>query len=255
MTSLFTNNPLRSAHLAPHPHPHSQATQGPPSSFSRSSGVRSQLKKIPSALFNKPNSHVNNAPHESSSRHFLASLSPKRQKPTSSLEPTVANTKAKTGKTRKALADILGWGNNHHNQATPPLPPPAVARQKSTSTFAPPVPSKENVMPHVLKKRTSRPLSGKSSQSGLSGYTSLRAPQQTPQTRARPSMGEDPFSRRGEGAEIVDSVEKKYNVGTSVKSSTASASDKRGSVASSKAFSSKTLIGDEESFRQERYIS
>lgn len=61
-------------------------------------------------------------------------------------------------------------------------------------------------------------------------------------------MGADPFSRRGVGAEVVDSIERKYNVGTSVKSSIAS--DKRGSVASSKAFSSKTLIGDEESTRE-----
>lgn len=102
-------------------------------------------------------------------------------------------------------------------------------------------------MPAVLKKRPSRPLSNKSSQSVLSGYASLRVQQETPQTRARPSMGEDPFSRRGEGAEVVETVLRPCPGSSSTKSM--GFEDKRASVTSSKAMSAKTLDSNEASER------
>jgi hypothetical protein len=96
-------------------------------------------------------------------------------------------------------------------------------------------------MPAVLRKRPSRPLSGKSSQSATSGKTSLRVSHETPQTRARPSMGADPFSRRDEGAEVVDVV---VRHGGASSATSSAISDRRTSAGSSKAPSTKTLAHD-----------
>jgi hypothetical protein len=183
-------------------------------------------------------------------------------------QPVFADKKeeTKSKKTRKALADILGWGNSNSTKSAAPLNkpdawvPPIIAGgsvrytnppplTKSPIESAPPVPAKDN-MPNghaVLKKRTSRPLSNKSSQSAFSTFSSLRSPNANDgphQSRARPSMAPDPFSRH-EGAEVVDVV---YRHGTpSLRSSTKGSvsGDKRVSVASSKAMSGRLTIGEE----------
>lgn len=269
--SIFSH----SSHLRPSANP--QSTLAPPSSFSRSSAVKSSIRKIPSVFFNKSEAtdkatarakfpiymdeSQTNAATQKSSRSIFSS--PKRNNVascTANIAPTVNKEKSKPRtKTRKALADILGWGNHSSNAAAQPQTHPSIpytsaaALKKPTSnpapaTTAPPVPPKEVNMPAVLKKRPSRPLSGKSLQSALSGYSSLHVPQETPQSRARPSMGADPFSRRVEGAEVVDVVIR-HGGASSVTSS--AVSDRRTSAESTKAPSTTTQVNDGASVRDE----
>jgi len=225
----------------------------PSASLSRSSTAARSLKKMPSSLFNKesarspprskgPGTTVVEEQSSKSSRFFP---SPKR---------TVKDsTKPKT-KARKALGEIFGWGNSHAQPVVQPAPSvpspstkPVISAPIALAATVPP--PKDTTMPSLLKNRPSRQLSGRSSKSALSSRTSLRAPQATPQTRARPSMGEDPFSRREEGAQVIDVV-LRHGIASAVRSSTYDAmSEKRSSVGSSKALSGRTSIGAEDSVR------
>jgi hypothetical protein len=58
-------------------------------------------------------------------------------------------------------------------------------------------------------------------------------------------MGDDPFGRNDEGAEVVDHVAR-HGTTPSIKSGL----DSRASVRSSKALSTKTIIGDEASVKE-----
>ena len=255
---MFSHN---SRHLRPQP----QSTLAPPSSFSRTSGVKSSLRKIPSALFNKVESVEKHTKRgkipiymdeaQKTSRSIFSS--PKRNTATShtaTIAPASSKEKPKPKtKTRKALADILGWGNHNTNAPPQPWTPPSIPysstkplqnpiqRPEHGMPSAPTVPPKDVTMPTILRKRPSRPLPGKSSQSALSGNVSLLVPRETPQTRARPSMGADPFVRRDEGAEVVDVVIR-HGGASSVTSS--AVSDRRTSAGSSKASSTKTVVND-----------
>jgi len=255
--SIFSHN----SHLRPQPH----STLAPPSSFSRASAVKHSLRKIPSALFQNKPDHIDkptkrskipiymdetqpSAVTQKSARSIFSS--PKRNSAASNPATTAsATTKEKSKprtKTRKALADILGWGNHHSNTSVQPCSPPAkpfpkiISHPAPLAATAPPVPPKEVNMPTVLKKRPSRPLLSSSAHSPLP-TTSLRVAQETPQTRARPSMGADPFSRRNDGAEVVNTVVR-HGGASSVTSSVIS--DRRTSAGSTRAASMRTLIDD-----------
>jgi hypothetical protein len=89
--------------------------------------------------------------------------------------------------------------------------------------------------------RQARRTSSKSSIPGLAGWTSLRPPAETP-AKARPSMAADPFGRAEVGAERVNQIQECGDL-----------YEKRGSVSSGKAFSSKTIDSSSADSHAERY--
>ena len=89
----------------------------------------------------------------------------------------------------------------------------------------------------VIMPRQARWTSSKSSIPGLAGWTSLRPPAETP-AKSRPSMAADPFGRTGVGAERVDQIQQCGEL-----------YERRGSVSSGKALSSKTADSFEASNR------
>ncbi|OCF39113.1 hypothetical protein I317_07096 [Kwoniella heveanensis CBS 569] len=241
-SSLFSpNNHIRHSHylqpdsLAP---PHS-------GSFSRSGGFKSSLRKIPSALFSKEKTPVKQKPSKSKLQIYRDSPSRSMKhevsrvgQPSSVVSETGTTTavatinkddKVKNKKPRKALADLFGWSNHNHTQPQPISPQPIKL------TAAPPVPPKDP-QPVMLKK-IGRPPSTKSTNSHVS---SLRPPIE-PVMAARPSMGDDPFQRSGQGAEVVEHVLRHGTQSPSVRSITL---DRRASIASSKALSTKTISHD-----------
>ncbi|WWD02210.1 hypothetical protein V865_000248 [Kwoniella europaea PYCC6329] len=249
-SSLFSpNNHIRHSHYL-QPDTNNLVPPQPPTSFGRSNGF---LKKIPSVLFNKERTPIKNKSSKAKSNIYVDPSSPQPMKlstaqPASSTIdhiPTIVGEKdKKTKKPRKALADLFGWGNHHnHNniqvQAQPVSPIP------EKTTFAPAVPPKDN--PAMLKK-LQRPPSTKSSACHLS---SLRPPIQ-PAVVSRPSIGDDPFVRNGQGAEVVEHV---YRHGAQTPSAKSIALDRRASVSSGKAMSYKTISSDVHSAKEvtERY--
>lgn len=241
------------------PQPSSQL-QVPPDSFVRSGGLsfRSSLKTKTSALFSrddKAGKAGKGSKDERISIHPNLPTQPSTEVPAHyySFAPPpqpAAKEKVKTRtKTRKALADILGWGNHSNAPALPPTraEPPKVTLH-TTPSVAPAVPPKElQRKPSVLLKK-SRPLSDKPSISELSGSATLRPLQtQTPGTIRRPSIGPDPFGRKLEGAHVIDSAPRHS---ASIKSVTLARS---ASISSGKALSAKTVQTDDASgkdFRQ-----
>jgi len=89
----------------------------------------------------------------------------------------------------------------------------------------------------VIMPRQARRTSSKSSIPGLAGWTSLRPPAETP-AKPRPSMAADPFGRTDVGAERVDQIQQCGEL-----------YERRGSVSSGKALSSKTVDSSEASNR------
>ncbi|WVF67509.1 hypothetical protein IAT40_002265 [Kwoniella sp. CBS 6097] len=243
-SSLFSpNNHIRHSH---HLQADSLAPSSQSGSFSKSGGFKSSLRKIPSALFNKEKTPVKQKP--SKSRLQIYHDSPPRPMNYESTgitqPPTVVGAgvdssatinrddKVKNKKPRKALADLFGWGNHHHKQPQPVSPQPI---KLAAAPAAPAVPPKD-YQPTMLKK-IGRPPSTKSTNSHVS---SLRPPTE-PVMAARPSMSDDPFSRSSEGAEVVEHVTRHNTQSPSVRSI---ALDRRASIASSKALSTKTVSQD-----------
>ncbi|WWD19225.1 hypothetical protein CI109_103683 [Kwoniella shandongensis] len=231
MSNIFSpNNHVRHSHYL-QPEPQSQ-----PFGRHTGGGFKSTLRKIPSALFNKDKS-----PHKEKStnkENFRVYVDPPVKQPMKKIEttnitqppPSVPKVdvdlkeKVKTkNKPRKALADIFHWGNHSHQ------PPAATLPSKSV---APTVPPKDTAM----LKKFNRPASTKSSHSQVS---SLRPPVEP--LASRTSMGDDPFMRNGEGAEIVDHVFRRDIQSPSVKSISF---DRRSSMSSAKALSTKTVLSD-----------
>lgn len=251
--TLFSHNTNTSTTHFRLPHLPSNPNLAPQPPLSRSSAAVRSLKKIPSSFFNKDTTRsptqtkgpTTTIVEEQSSKPVRFFASPKR---------TVKESGKPKTKTRKGLGDLFGWGSSHSQpaaqQAALPAPSnPATSTRPIISApialAAPVGPPKETAMPAILKKHPSRQLSGRSSRSALSSRTSLSISQATAQTRARPSMGEDPFGRRDQGAQVVDVV-LRHGVASSIRSSTYSGiSERRFSVASSKALSRSTLIGEE----------
>ncbi|WWC63483.1 uncharacterized protein I303_106086 [Kwoniella dejecticola CBS 10117] len=240
-SSLFSpNNHFRHSHyLQP------EGSLAPPSSFSKNS--TGFLKKIPSVLFNKEKTPIKKKASKASFR-IHADPSPKaRALPSNSFQPpsavaavnpTITGEKdKKTKKPRKALADLFGWGNHHHSNDNRPE---AASPVHEKATYGPAVPPKDN--PAMLKK-LNRPPSTKSSQSN---YGSLR-PTVQPIITSRPSIGDDPFVRNGEGAEVVEHV---YRYTAQTPSAKSIALDRRASVSSSKAMSYKTVSSDVHSTKE-----
>ncbi|WWC71395.1 uncharacterized protein I206_105350 [Kwoniella pini CBS 10737] len=227
------HNHFRHSHyLQPEP------SLAPPSSFSKTSN--GFLKKIPSVLFNKEKTPIKKKLSKASFRIHI-DTSPKFRstqiisaKPITEINssiPTVSgDKKEKNKKPRKALADLFGWTNHHNNISQPRATSPIHEK----AAYAPVVPPKDN--PSMLKK-LNRPTSTKSNQSN---YGSLRPPVQ-PIITSRPSMGDDPFVRSAEGAEVVDHVHRHTAQTPSAKSI---ALDRRTSDSSNKAMSYKTVSSD-----------
>ncbi|KAK4686250.1 hypothetical protein P7C73_g3889, partial [Tremellales sp. Uapishka_1] len=218
-----TDNHFRHSHHLQHSKPE---TLAPPSSFGRSGlpstgSIRRSLRKIPSSLFvrseekdkkEKPvvkkdkfqvlldkidHSHASGpVKHTGISTKPLPSTLMAQLHPPSNI-PSQHEAKPKKTKARKALADIISWG--HQNKQTAKLPTIAKAPAFSKATAIP-------VNSEPSKKPNPAP-SMKSSYSGLSGWSSLKPSTDTvAEAVRRPSLGEDPFGRRGEGAEVVEHV-------------------------------------------------
>lgn len=237
--SRFTNattTTTTTASSSLHP-PHHSSSAAPPSSFrgGASSGIRSSLKKIPSSLFtgktrDKFTIHMDDTTATTTTRttksHIVPSFlaSPPRRDKDKDTSTKLSKTKKPKG-ARKGLAEIFSWGNsnssNNNNTAASVPAPPVIS---PPSALAPSPPRLRKEMPKPLRHSAS-----KVAIPGLSGWTSLRPPAETP-ARARPSMGADPFSRPSDGAERVDQL-----------SQCGELFERRGSVSSSKALSTKTL--------------
>jgi hypothetical protein len=247
--TIFTNSHLLHSHYL---HPNQPQSQAPPSSFGRptTGTLRSSLRKIPSSLFaghkdkegkeKKSRKDKVGVPTDSASRPMKKATSPLRHPapPKNTEDEAKGKSKTKT-KTRKALGEIFGWGNSH-SHASNPVP----AIQPAKAPIPPPVPTKDTTM-RLKKAPSTNRLSNKSSQSGLSGYSSLHPPQE-PISAGRPSIGDDPFGRKSEGAEVVDHVTRHAMIVPSIKG----AVERRGSIGSSKAFSTKTVFSDESSIKE-----
>ena len=226
----------------------------PPPSYksTASSGLKSSLRRIPSALFarsppkkgaskgtkSKLSVLVDPDDKSSSMRQGSRPLPATREKEKTEKVKDKSPLKPKT-KTRRALADILGWGSHHHSNIPSAQAPPAVpAKSVSVKAQAPPPPEK-----------TEKPT-GDAMQLRVHGLqptapASLRVPTPAPESLARASIGDDPFIRPAQGAQVVDKMPKK-NVAPSVKSI---ATDRRTSVSSSKAMSARTHLSDEASIK------
>ena len=200
----------------------------PPSGFRTGGGIRNSLKKIPSSFFtskkDKFTIHADDPmtttttattrmPSHPAVPSFLAS---------SASPPRTEKDKSKLAKkARKGLADIFSWGHNNTQDLPHTISPP--------SALAPSPPrhqrQKEDIKPAAVRR-----VSSKHSVPGLSGWTSLRPPAGETPAKARPSMGADPFGRKAEGAERVEQVNQCGEL-----------YERRGSVSSGKALSSKTF--------------
>ncbi|KAK6910839.1 hypothetical protein I203_104873 [Kwoniella mangroviensis CBS 8507] len=250
-SSLFSpNNHIRHSHYL-QPETNNLVAPQPPTSFGRSNGF---LKKIPSVLFNKERTPIKSKSSKAKLNIYVDPSSPRPMKPsTAQLPSSTTNTipaivgekDKKSKKPRKALADLFGWGNHHHHNIQAQAQAQPVSPKPEKTSFAPAVPPKDN--PAMLKK-LQRPPSTKSSASHL---VSLRPPIQ-PAVVSRPSIGDDPFVRNGQGAEVVEHV---YRHGARTPSAKSIALDRRASVSSGKAISHKTVSSDVYSTKEvtERY--
>ena len=154
--------------------------------------------------------HVANIEPDAVAHEAPLSLSP------SLGEAQVQSAKPRTkSKTRKALADILRWGNISHAKAKTSVPAFTIsAPQQLRSPVPPPclgpdalpVPAREPIRETrvLVKKPSSRRIQTKASQSGLSSLGSIQGSDST--SSCRPSMGPDPFRRPDHGVQVVDSV-------------------------------------------------
>ncbi|WWC90533.1 uncharacterized protein L201_005469 [Kwoniella dendrophila CBS 6074] len=240
-SSLFSpNNHVRHSHyLQPETN---LAPSHPPTSFGKSSGF---LKKIPSVLFNKEKTPIKKKSSKAHLQIHIDSSSPKPMKSTITSNTIQASSSyntsgnaigekdKKTKKPRKALADLFGWGNHHHSNQNQPQ---QQQQQQITPVLekaspVPVVPPKDN--PAMLKK-LNRPPSTKSNNSHFSTL-------HTPVIAPRPSIGDDPFVRDGQGAEVVDHV---FRHSAETPSAKSIALDRRASISSSKAMSYKTGSSD-----------
>lgn len=245
--------------------------QQPPSSFRTGGGIRYSLKKIPSSLFTSKNKdkdkftiHMDvpmptttttatTMNMNTNTSHFGTNTTITNRMTSHPAIPSFLSNHAspprtekdkskltKKAKARKGLADIFGWGNSNNNTSNATA---TAAAQSPARIISPPsalVPSpprhqrqrqKEDIMP---KPAAVRRVSSKHSIPGLSGWTSLRPPAGETPARARPSMGADPFGRKVEGAERVEQINQCGEL-----------YERRGSISSSKAFSSKTCESSE----------
>ncbi|KAL7422489.1 hypothetical protein Q5752_003137 [Cryptotrichosporon argae] len=188
----------------------------------KSGGFKSSLRKLPSSLFahdkratmtthlNKNTntmSTITNRTH--TNMHATRTLATVDEAGTSGKQD-----KKKPTKTRRALADILGWGIS--NAAT------------ATSSPAPPPPPKD--APRRLAGSSGRPTTKQPA-------ATLRAPSAGADIVRRPSCGDDPFVRFAQGATVVDHVHKPTVKPASVKGIEA----ERRSLGSVKATSTKTV--------------
>ena len=240
----------------------------PASSFSRPGAVRDSLRRIPSSIFARGDdksvkgkaSKLNifedgKAKRESSGISHPRSLFSSPKRVANGAEKDGDKVKLK-GKTRKALAEILHWGNSNSTsqqeqpkvktlqipapipeQSPPALPPKPTVQAPPILLAAPTMPAHA---PAVLRKRSSRHLSSQPSRSALSNFAaSLRGKPsvQDVKSRARPSMAPDPFERPSDGADVVERIPSRID---SI-SSTGTSLDRRGSIASRKALSVKTV--------------
>lgn len=223
---------------APHYlHPPQQSTSVPPSSFRATGGIRNSLKKIPSSFFKDKTTrtkekekftiHMDDNNSTSTTRTTKSPAIPSflSSPPRSEKDKTKLTKKPKG---RKGLGELFSWGNNTNAN----VPPPPVISPPSALAPSPPRRQKEDIMP-----KPARRVASKVSIPGLSGWTSLRPPAETP-ARSRPSMGADPFGRKAEGAERVDQLNRCGEL-----------YEKRGSVSSSKALSAKTVDSAEKEKR------
>ncbi|ORX38363.1 hypothetical protein BD324DRAFT_620565 [Kockovaella imperatae] len=281
--------------LLHHAPTHHHRPPPPPSSFSRSHGqstVKDSLRRIPSSLFTKADDKTRRPKADKLTIYKdddappprKSSLFDSRRPLFTSPKRTADKEKVKTtGKTRKALADILHWGNSQspgksrqqvlekvsasgarlglvsgpiYAQHAVPLVPPkdtsiagscpsGTISQKSSDSSSnmsigpPPVSRKQSS--RLLKKKPSRPsLPHQPSRSGLSALTSSlrgKSPVQDVTPRARPSMAPDPFERTDGDVEVVETIPCRVGSISSVSTSL----DRRGSISSRKALSTKTV--------------
>ncbi|ORY35692.1 hypothetical protein BCR39DRAFT_27980 [Naematelia encephala] len=231
MTSLFSNSHVR------HSQPLNSNSHKPPSSFARGGGTsfKSSLKKIPSAFFNKEESSTTVRDKKEgmggSQIHAGPISHDIHQQTSSPLAKGPGKTKTRT-KTRKALADLFSWGNSSSSPAHPTFYP--------SKPLAPSMPSKEpSKKPSmVLKKNPPKSVISKSSINGLHARTSLLPTSESHLgTIRRPSMGADPFCRDGDGAEVVQHIERH-----SISVTSTSIARSSSSVNSSTAISGKALL-------------
>ena len=255
MSHLFSST--RPSHLQP---------SAPPSSFSRSAAVRNSLRKIPSSLFAKDNASLKGQSGKPGVGEEKASgsINFSHPRPLFGLPRREKEAKDKSkGNTRRALAEILHWGDAI-TQSPPKLRPEKLARPLPPihAQHTVPTPPAKDIgsikikpqparspptmplhAPAVLRKRSSRYLTAQPSRSGLSALSALasslrgKSSTQDVKPRARPSMAPDPFERNGQGAEVVDVPPARLG---SV-SSASTGLDRRGSIASRKALSTKTV--------------
>ena len=244
MPPIFSpNSHIRHSHYL-----YSSQPNAPASSVSRGTtgNLRNSLRKIPSSLFAKSDVSKEKTKAENRAKVSADQSRETRQSgPVPLPKSPEGKVKSKT-KTRKALGEIFGWGNSHssHSSASAPpskapsLPPKTVPALVKPAP-PPPVPTREPML--LRKPPSSRHLPNRSQQSGLStlgGRTALKPPQEQV-NRSRPSMGEDPFGRREEGAEVVEHV-MRHGMTPSL-----TGVGRTGSVTSSKALSTRTAVSDE----------
>lgn len=222
--TIFPNPPQPSSinrhfqYLPTHPLT-SPSAKLPTSSFHRSGTIRSSLKKIPSLLFSKEK------PAKPKSKFQIFADEPRNGQASTGTDLTSNSVtperrKLVKPKGRKALADIFHWGNNSPNTSTNVIaakPHPAPPALGSTRVQAAPTPPPKDKDPLPTRK-VAHPLMKKPSQSGLTGWTPLKPPTASPPKVSRPSMGEDPFKRGGEGAQMVETVTRHGSQSSSARS-------------------------------------
>lgn len=242
------HSPLRKSHLQPQ-----STTSQPPSSFSRQTGstFRQSLRKIPSSIFTRGDQNKKEMERKKSMDRLNEENMPRLgsvKVPIMDYGPVKEKVKTKT---RKALGELFGWGNSSSAaHPTPSAPSPLRPRAPTPPSKYPTPPTKDAT---VLRKAPPSAITRKASTNTFGTTTSiptasvLRAP--SPAKNGRPSMGDDPFGRAGQGAEVVERVPERDTQTPSIKSDF-SAERRRDSVHSGKALSTKTMASDEVSVHE-----
>ncbi|XAO25951.1 hypothetical protein I312_104784 [Cryptococcus bacillisporus CA1280] len=225
-----------------------QSISNQPTGTGNNTGFKASLRKIPSALFHKDKTPVKKKPGRkklqvhSQQLNSHMGMSPSLRVSQQTLETdsqSETETKAKQTKPRKGLAELFGWSNHSYAQSAQPAQPAQSGQPSQRIKTLVPVPTPKESM--MFQKHNGPP----STKSNSSRFLSLRPPAE-PAMPSRPSMGDDPFMRPEEGAEVVDHF---LRHGTpSLRSMTML--DKRSSVTSSKALSCKTTLSDERSIKE-----
>ena len=137
-------------------------------------------------------------------------------------DPAVGNKKKGILKPRKALAEILHWGNNTNHTVPPKVSAPQPLRATVSSQLAPlrrvqpitftqplrgepnrPPPFKDATKKEKRPSTHHQPTKKPSRVEAASLYSNLTS---SSNSTCRPSMGPDPFGRHDKGAEVIDHV-------------------------------------------------